>query len=67
MIKLKSVTGKEFYLNCDLIYKVEISYDTLITLVDQKTLRVVDTPEEIAEKVRVYKRSIYQSTWEMEE
>lgn len=66
MIKLKSVTGKEFYLNCDLIYKVEISYDTLITLVDQKTLRVVDTPEEIAEKVRVYKRSIYESTWEME-
>lgn len=67
MIKLESVTGKVFYLNCDLIYKVEISYDTLITLVDQKTLRVVDTPEEIAEKVRVYKRSIYQSTWEMEE
>ena len=67
MIHLKSVTGKEFYLNCDLIYKVEMSYDTLITLTDQKTLRVMDTPEEVTEKVRKYKQSIYQTPWEMEE
>lgn len=67
MIQLTSVTGKEFYLNCDLIYKVEKSYDTLITLTDQKTLRVIDTPSDIAEKVITYKRAIHHTHWEMEE
>lgn len=66
MIRLKSVTGKEFYLNCDFIYKVEQSYDTLITLTDQKILRVLDTPEEIAEKVITYKQRIYSTQQEME-
>lgn len=66
MIQLKSATGKEFYLNCDLIYKVEQTYDTLITLTDQKTLRVLDTPEEIVEKVIAFKKQIYVMQWEME-
>lgn len=62
MIALRTVSGKEFYLNNDLILKMEREYDTLITLVDYKTIRVMDTPEEIAEKVIAYKQKIYQSS-----
>lgn len=62
MILLRTVSGKEFYLNNDCILKIERDFDTLITLVDHKTLRVMDTPEEIAEKVIVFKQKIYQSS-----
>lgn len=62
MIPLRTVSGKEFYLNNDCILKIEKDFDTLITLVDHKTLRVMDTPEEIAEKVLQYKKQIFQSS-----
>jgi flagellar protein FlbD len=66
MIGLKSISGEEFILNSELIYKVEREFDTLITLVDSKTLRVQDTPEEIVEKVTEFKRRIFQPTMEVE-
>ncbi len=58
MIKLKTITGKEFLLNNDLIYRVDVEYDTIITLTNGKTLRVQDTTEEIQEKVMAYKREV---------
>ncbi|SFJ90908.1 flagellar protein FlbD [Marinilactibacillus piezotolerans] len=67
MILLKSLAGKEFYLNCDLIYKVEKEYDTLITLVDQKTIWVQETPEEIRDKVIQFKNQVYRNPWEVKE
>lgn len=62
MISLRTVSGKEFYLNADSILKIEKDFDTLITLVDNKTLRVMNTPEEISEKVLVYKQKIYRTS-----
>lgn len=67
MIALTSVSGKDFYLNCDLIYKMEHTFDTIITLVDGKTIRVSDTEEEIVEKIVAYKRKIYSHFPESEE
>ncbi|WP_080146595.1 flagellar FlbD family protein [Marinilactibacillus piezotolerans] len=67
MILLKSLTGKEFYLNCDLIYKIEREYDTLITLTDQKALWVQETPAEVRDKVIAYKRKLYTQPLEVEE
>lgn len=58
MIKLKTITGKEFLLNNDLIYRVDVEYDTIITLTNGKTLRVQNTTEEIQEKVMAYKREV---------
>lgn len=58
MIKLKTITGKEFLLNNDLIYRVDVEYDTIITLINGKTLRVQDTTEEIEEKVMAFKREV---------
>lgn len=62
MIALRTVSGKEFYLNLDCILKVEQDYDTLITLVDYKTLRVMDSPKDIADKVLKHKQEMYQSS-----
>lgn len=62
MIALRTVSGKEFYLNTDCILKFEKDFDTLITLVDYKTLRVMDSPDEIADKVLKYKQKIHQSS-----
>lgn len=59
MIQLKSVSGKEFYLNNDLIFKIEREFDTLITLTDSKTIRVIETPEEIRQKIIAFKQEIY--------
>lgn len=61
MIQLRSVSGKAFYLNNELIYKIEKDFDTIITLIDLKTVRVQDTPEEIVKKVIEFKKQIYQT------
>jgi flagellar protein FlbD len=65
MIPLKSLSGEEFYLNNDLIVKIEALPDTVITLSDGRTLRVKDTPQEIIEKIIQYKRRIYQGNLEV--
>lgn len=67
MITLKTVTGKIFYLNCELIYRIDDSFDTIITLVDGKTLRVAETGAEISQKVIEYKREIMCSERKCEE
>lgn len=59
MIALSDVSGKEFYLNCDLIYRIDRSFDTIITLTDGKKLRVIETEKEIIDKIIEYKRKIH--------
>ena len=65
MIRLKSLSGGEFYLNNDLIVKIEALPDTVITLTDGRTIRVKDTPEEIIEKIVQYRRRIFQGNLEV--
>jgi flagellar protein FlbD len=59
MIMLMGINKKEFCLNCDLIYRIDEAHDTIITLVDGKTLRVVDEIDVIVDKIKDYKRSIF--------
>lgn len=59
MITLKSISGKEFCLNSDLIYKIEELPDTVITLTDGKTIRVVNSTEDIVQKIIDFKRKIF--------
>lgn len=59
MITLTTVSGQKFYLNCELIYRIDESYDSIITLLSGKTLRVSETGEEIAEKVAACRRKVY--------
>ncbi|MGI6383464.1 MAG: flagellar FlbD family protein [Tissierellaceae bacterium] len=59
MIILTSIKDEEFCLNADLIYRIDQAHDTIITLVDGKTLRVKDSTEEIVDKIVDYKRRIF--------
>lgn len=59
MITLTSISGKEFCLNSDLIYKIEEVPDTVITLTDGKTIRVKNNTEDIVEKIIDFKRRIF--------
>lgn len=65
MIKLRTLKGKIFYLNAELIEKIEELPDTLITLVNGKKLWVIENTEEVVEKVIAYKRAIHSSNGEV--
>jgi flagellar protein FlbD len=58
MIKLKRLNGTNFVLNCELIETVEETPDTVISTINGKKFIVMETIEEIVEKVLEYKRSV---------
>jgi flagellar protein FlbD len=62
MILLHSLNGSEFYINNDLIVKVEALPDTVITLTDGRTLRVKEDPREIVDRILQFKRKIFQGS-----
>jgi len=62
MIKLKRLNGTNFVLNCELIETVEETPDTVISTINGKKYIVMETIEEIVEKVIEYKRSVYLKT-----
>lgn len=64
MIILTSINGKEFCLNSELIYKINEAHDTIITLIDGKTLRVTNKTEDIIQKIIIYKRQIHSNVME---
>ena len=55
MILLTALNGREFSLNPELIYRGEEMPDTLITLIDGKTLVVTESAAETAQRVIDYK------------
>lgn len=59
MIALTSVSGEAFFLNCDLIYRIDETYDTIITLTDGQHIRVSDSANQIVGKIVDYKRKIH--------
>jgi len=59
MIKLTGLNNKEFILNADVIEKIEIMPETLITLVNGKKYIVLESTDEVIEEVVKYKRKIF--------
>jgi len=60
VISLTKPNGAKFHLNPDLIQTVEMTPDTVITLVNNKKILVKDTAEEIAERFLEYRRKAAQ-------
>ena len=56
MIKITDVSGKEKYLNCDLIEKIEIIPDTLLVLFNGKSFIVKESPDEIIDRIAEFKK-----------
>jgi len=61
MISLTKINGEEFFLNDDLIETVSSTHDTVITLTNGNKLIVKERGEDIIEKVKAFRSSIFQS------
>jgi flagellar protein FlbD len=53
-------------LNCDLIEHIESTPDTVITLVNNQKLTVLETADEILERIRAYRRSVFLAQYSTE-
>lgn len=58
MILLTSFNGKEFYLNPDLIYRIDETPDTVITLTDGKTLVVKEKAVLVKQLIIEYRQQV---------
>ena len=63
MIHVTRLNHTPVVLNCDLIEHVETTPDTVISLTTGQKLMVLETPEEIIERVVEYRRSILSADW----
>jgi flagellar protein FlbD len=58
MIELTRINHSSLVLNCDLIEFVEVTPDTMISLVTGQKLRVLESAAEVVEKVIDFRRRI---------
>lgn len=58
MIQLTRLNNARLAVNCDLIKYVEAAPDTVITLLNGEKLVVRETPEQVIERVRDFRRSV---------
>lgn len=56
MIKLTALNSKEFYLNCDLIEKIEVTPDTIVTITTGKKFIVKESPDEIINRIIEFRK-----------
>ena len=59
MIKLHRLNKKPFYLNHRLIETVESNPDTTIHLINGQSIIVLESPEEIQERIIDFERKIF--------
>jgi flagellar protein FlbD len=59
MILLNKINGEQFALNCDLIETMQSNHDTTIKLSTGTTYIVSNSVEEIIEKIKEYRKSIF--------
>jgi flagellar protein FlbD len=58
MITVTKINQQKILLNIDLIESITSSPDTIIQLVNGKNIIVLDTPEEIKQKIIEFRRQI---------
>ena len=58
MISVTRLNHSTVILNCDLIEHIEATPDTVITLTNNQRITVLETPPELIELVRNYRRSL---------
>lgn len=56
MIKVTRINNSEIVINSDLIEFIESSPDTIISLTDGKKIIVKETPDEVINKVAMFRR-----------
>jgi len=59
MIEVTRLNGKEFYVNSDLVLFVEKTPDTVITLLNERKLVVLEDVDLVVEKIIEFKRKVF--------
>jgi flagellar protein FlbD len=59
MVRLTRLNHAPMVLNSDLIERIDITPDTVITLTNGEILRVRESAEEVVERIMEYRRHIY--------
>ncbi len=62
MIPVTRLNGTKFYINAELIQMVEETPDTVITLVNEKKVIVLESADLVAEKIIDYQRSVHDAS-----
>ncbi|MEG0286081.1 MULTISPECIES: flagellar FlbD family protein [Vagococcus] len=60
MIKVTGIDNQEFYLNSSMIYRIDQAPDTVITLSDGKAIMVMESIDEIIERIKTFQRDVFQ-------
>jgi flagellar protein FlbD len=58
VIFLSRLGGQQIVVNADLIERIEARPDTIITLVDGTTYLVAESPQEVVNRIRMFKASV---------
>ena len=58
MVFLSRLDGQQIVVNADLIERIEARPNTVITLVDGTTYVVAESPQEVVNRVRMFKASV---------
>jgi flagellar protein FlbD len=61
MIKLTRLNGKEFYFNPDIIETLDVTPDTVITTVQCKKFVVLDSIEDIIERIIEFRGRVFKA------
>ncbi|AUJ33045.1 MAG: flagellar FlbD family protein [Liquorilactobacillus nagelii] len=64
MIELTTISGTKFFLNPDLIYRIEQTPDTVVTLTTEKIILVQESAEQINHLIVAYRREIFAKLFE---
>ena len=59
MIKLTGLNKEEFFLNVEIIEKIEVVPETLITLTNGKKYIVLESTEVVIDRILKYKKKIF--------
>jgi flagellar protein FlbD len=58
MIQLTRINHAPIILNCDLIEHIEVTPDTVISLVTGQKLRVLESPDEVVDRVVDFRKRV---------
>ena len=64
MIRLTRLNHAPMVLNSDLIVHIEVTPDTVISLTTGETIVVLETSEEVVERIREFRRSVFRGIFE---
>lgn len=59
MIRLTRLNHAPTVLNSDLIVHIEVTPDTVISLTTGETMMVLETAEEVVDRIREFRRSVF--------